>query len=437
MSAQPSALAHGLADTVDWLWRDDPLRDPVVEQRARLLLLDCLGCALAALAKPPLARLADALRAHERGTLALPRIGGGLTTTQVAALLAMAICWDEACEGLPRAHGRPGIHAVAPALALALARPVPLRALLGALVAGYEVGGRMGAVFRIKPGMHVDGTWGTFGAVAAAARLRGLDTSATLDAISSVACQLPFSLYLPITEGHETRNTYLGHAASLALLATAAAAAGIGAPAEAPAVHRHLALGLEPDVALVPTGQWLLLEGYLKAFAGTRHVHYGAACALAWREAVGTPLPAIRAVTLEVYQEAQTYCANRAPQSAIQAQFSLSYGLARALLNGSLEPDAYEPDALGDPALQALEGMIEIAVDPAMATRGARLTVVSEHGTWQGRSQDSPADPERPMSPAEVAAKFRRYAAPALGARAAGLAELVLRAPLETCFVVG
>jgi 2-methylcitrate dehydratase PrpD len=437
MSAPASPLARSLADTVDWLWRDDPLGDPGVEQRARLLLLDCLGCALAALAKPALARLAGALRETERGTVALPCVGGGLTTTQVAALLAMAICWDEACEGLPRAHGRPGIHAAAPALALALARPLPLGALLGALVAGYEIGGRMGEAFRIKPGMHVDGTWGTFGAVAAAARLRGLDARTTIDALAGAACQLPFSLYLPIAEGHETRNTYLAHAAGLALLATASAAAGIAAPAEAPALHRRLALGLEPEVALAPPGQWLLLEGYLKAFAGTRHVHYGAACALAWRAAVGTPVPAIRSVALAVYPEAQTYCANRAPRTAIQAQFSLSYGLARALRHGTLEPDAYEPAALADPALRELEALIEITVDPAMTTRGACLTVVSERGTWQGRSQDSPADPERPLSAAAVEAKFLRYATPALGARAAGLAELVLRAPLETRFVLG
>ena len=433
MSA-PSSLADSLAATVDWLWRVDPMSDAAVTARARLLLLDCLGCALAALAKPELARLAAALRARDVGALALPGVGGGLTTANAAALLAMAICWDEACEGLPRAHGRPGIHAAAPVLALALARPTTLGVLLGALVAGYEIGGRLGAAYRIRPGMHVDGTWGTFGAVAAAARLDGLSAATTLDALASAACQLPFSLYLPITEGHLTRNTYLGHAAALALLVTGAAAAGITAPAAAPALQRRLALGLEPDVALTPPGTWLLLEGYLKAFAGTRHVHYGAACALAWREALGTPLPAIRALRLEVYQEAQTYCANRAPRTAIQAQFSLSYGLARALLAGSLEPDAYTAAALADPALQALEAVVEIVVDPSMTARAARLTVVSDAGTWQGRSQDSPADPERPLGPAAVEAKFLRYATPPLGPRAQALADLVLRGPLDAAF---
>jgi 2-methylcitrate dehydratase PrpD len=436
MSAPRSQLAESLAATVDWLWRADPLSDEAVAMRARQLLLDCLGCALAALAKPELARLAVSLRARDAGALALPCVGGGLTTAHAAALLAMAICWDEACEGLPRAHGRPGIHAAAPILALALAQPAALGDLLRALVGGYEIGGRLGEAYRIRPGMHVDGTWGTFGAVAAASRLTGLSAATTLDALAGAACQLPFSLYLPITEGHLTRNTYLGHAATLALLVTGAAASGITAPAEAIALQRRFALGLEPDVALAPPGSWLLLEGYLKAFAGTRHVHYGAACALAWRDAVGAPLPAIRALRLEVYPEAQTYCANRAPRAAIQAQFSLSYGLARALLSGGLAPDAYTDEALADPALRALEALVEIAVDPAMTARGARLTVVSDAGTWHGRSQDSAADPERPMSPADIEAKFLRYAAPALGPRAQTLADLVLRAPFDAVFTL-
>ncbi|MEJ0070775.1 MAG: MmgE/PrpD family protein, partial [Pseudomonadota bacterium] len=433
-----AVMAPSLAAAVDWLWHDDVLRDPTVASRARLLLLDCLGCALAALAKPELAAIAAALRVDEPGPIVLPAVGGGFTTASAASLLAMAICWDEACEGLPRAHGRPGIHAAAPAVALALARagdrPASLGDVLRALVVGYEIGGRMGAAFRIKPGMHVDGTWGTFGAVAAVAHLRGLAAPATLDALNSAACQLPYSLYLPITGGHTARNVYLGHAAALALLVTAAAAGGVTAPAAAPATQRRLALGLEPAVALAPPGVWLILEGYLKNFAAVRHVHYGAACALAWRAAVGAPVPPIRALKLAVYQEALTYCPNRAPRSAIQAQFSLSFGLVRTLLHGSLEPDAYGDAVLVDPALQRLEQLVEIAADPALTARGAILTVVSDRGDWQGRSADSADDPERPMTEAAVEAKFRRYAAPALGDRVSALADLILRGQLDAPF---
>jgi 2-methylcitrate dehydratase PrpD len=437
--APPSALATSLAATVTWLWRDDPVATPAVEARARLLLLDCLGCALAALAKPEVARVAAALGADDAGPIALPGGPARLTTANAAALLAIAICWDEACEGLPRAHGRPGIHAAAPVLALALARPLPLGDGLRALVAGYEVAGRLGEAFRIRPGMHVDGTWGTFGGVAAAARLGGLAAPAVLDALNAAACQLPFSLYLPIADGHSARNLYLGHAAQLALLVTAGASAGVTAPAEAIATQRRLALGRDDDVALAPPGQFVILEGYLKAFAGVRHAHYGAACARAWRAATGADPRTIRALTLATYPEALTYAANRAPRTAIQAQFSLSFALARALTAGTLEPDAYAPAALADAELQRLERLVELTVDPALArdgARGASLTVVSDHGTWRGAAAESPDDPERPLSVAAVEQKFLRYAAPALGDRATVVADLILRGSLAAPFTL-
>jgi 2-methylcitrate dehydratase PrpD len=435
-AAAPSRLAHDLGATLDWLWRADPVADAEVGARARLLLLDCLGCALAALAKPAVARLAAAFAAVETGTLALPGIAPRLSVGDAAALLAIAIPWDEACEGLPRAHGRPGIHAAAPALALGLARGATLGAVLTALVAGYEVGGRLGEVFRIKPGMHVDGTWGSFGAVVAAARLRGLDVATTRHALDAAACQLPFSLYLPIADGHAARNLYLGHAAQLALLVTAGAAAGITAPAAGVAAQRRLALGLDDDAALAPPGQFLIHEGYLKTFAGVRHAHYGTACALDWRRTPGADARRIRALALATYPEALTYAANRAPRSAIQAQFSLSFAVARALAAGTLAPDAYAEAVLADPELRRLEALVALSVDPALAGRGATLTVTTDAGTWRGRSADSADDPERPLSPDAIEAKFRGYAGPVLGDRAAAVADLILRARLDARFAL-
>src|SRR5258708_24426327 len=93
----PSRLARGLAATVDWLWRDDPLADAVVERHARRLLLDCLGCAAAALAKPEVARVAAALGA-DVGPITLPGVADRLPVAHAAALPATAIPWGEACE---------------------------------------------------------------------------------------------------------------------------------------------------------------------------------------------------------------------------------------------------------------------------------------------------------------------------------------------------
>jgi 2-methylcitrate dehydratase PrpD len=152
--------------------------------RARLLLLDTIGCAIAGLREPQVQAYAQAWRAP--GPVRLPGLDDGLSTLAFAHVFAAASCWHEACEGLAEAHGRPGLHAIPAVLGPALAERLPLGALLAAIVAGYEIGGRLGAVCRIRPGMHVDGAWGAFAAAAALARLRGLDPTSAAAAIDHV-----------------------------------------------------------------------------------------------------------------------------------------------------------------------------------------------------------------------------------------------------------
>ncbi|MBT3535949.1 MAG: MmgE/PrpD family protein, partial [Rhodospirillaceae bacterium] len=132
------AISEQLSETVAWLHGTNPLADQAVEQRARLLLLDTLGCMIAGLAKPEPRTLARSLAALEPGQIKLPN-APPLTMGSAAYVAGLAACWDEACEGLPRAHGRPGLHAFAAAIALGLAGQHTLDETLGALVAGFEV----------------------------------------------------------------------------------------------------------------------------------------------------------------------------------------------------------------------------------------------------------------------------------------------------------
>ena len=58
-------------------------------------------------------------------------------------------------------------------LPFALHRNTTLKDLLDGVIAGYEVGGRMGEALRIRPGMHVDACWPALGAAAGGVRLCG------------------------------------------------------------------------------------------------------------------------------------------------------------------------------------------------------------------------------------------------------------------------
>src|SRR2546423_1590435 len=170
------------------------------------MLLDTIGCIMAGRVAPELVALEAAFARIESGGFRFP--GGAPLSTQVAtAVGAIASTWDEGCEGLAYAHGRPALPVVGALLPLALMHNAHLDELLKSLAAGYEVGARAGGWLRIKPGMHVDGNWPGVGVAAAVSRLFGLSADATLTAMNIAACQLPASLYLPIKTGDNARNT--------------------------------------------------------------------------------------------------------------------------------------------------------------------------------------------------------------------------------------
>ena len=396
-----------------------------VVESARLLVLDTVGCALAGLQAPPVRAFAAHAARLDTGPVPWPGSGEGpqgrgLSVHGACQALSMAACWDEACEGLAYAHGRPGVPVVAAVLALASTTGCTWPRALEAVVLGYEIGGRMGATLRIKPGMHVDAGWPALGAAAAAAHLMGADERVVRSAIELAAAQLPFGLYLPIAQGADGRNTYLGHAACLGVHAAMAAVSGVCAPRGAVDEHARIALGREAPVELEPAGRWLLSEGYLKRWPAVRHVHYAIAAAQAIRDqwgrlADGVVDPStLRRIALRVYPEALTYCGNRAPRTPIQAQFSLSFGVATALARGDLDVSAYRDPTFTDPVIRRLEGLVRLQADPDLGRNGQRavwLEVETAQGYPLRAHVDSvDGDAARPLTRDAVRAKFIRYA---------------------------
>jgi 2-methylcitrate dehydratase PrpD len=392
-----------LSETLAWLFATRP--PAPVQHKARLLALDTSGCVLAARRHPEVTAFEKRLEAADPGSVG-----------SAAARYAAAACWDEACEGLARAHGRPGIAVLAACGALARRHGLRYGEFLDACVAGYETGARIGEAMRIAPGMHVDASWPSFGVAAGVVKLMGGSAAQALAAVRIAACQMPFSLYLPVATGSNARNTYLAHAAQLGLLAANAALAGVPAPEGALDELKKRALaGALPGAPFTPPGSWLLLEGYFKPYAAVRHVHYGVAAAQALRADLGEDLKQARAIKLATYAEALTYCGNRAPTTAIQAQFSLSWGVACMLATGELSPASYTQEMLARADVRRMEALVALAKDEkltAAGRRGATLSIELPDETRVLAVDRVPGDPDLPMTLEDVLAKYARYSGP-------------------------
>jgi 2-methylcitrate dehydratase PrpD len=406
------SASENLNDAVSWLSGCDVL-PPDVDAKARLLLLDTLGCLLAGLRHADVIRFGTSLRLAFPGETAWPTSDIRLGAAGLGALGAAAACWDEACEGNSASHGRPGLPLVPALLALTATRPeINLGQLLVGLVTGYEIGARAGQAWRIPPGWHVDGSWHSLSVAAGVARLTS-GTERIQSAVEAAAAQLPASLYLPISVGSVLRNTYPAHAVLLGILASAAAAAGFVMPRNTLEEARRRVLRLDTPASLAPAGQWTILDGYLKPFAAVRHTHYGVDACLRLRKRSGFALENIKTIKLEIYPEAAHYCGNRAPTTAIQAQFSLSYAIAAALVCGDLGPEAF--DDINDPKITRLETCVIVEPDPSRVRRSAKVTINIGGRVFTESAKDIIGDPAIPMTRDDVAAKFLRYLGGSLG----------------------
>jgi 2-methylcitrate dehydratase PrpD len=423
-----------LAEAVTWLSRCEALpRD--VEAKARLLLLDTLGCLLAGLDHPEVQKFGEALRLAFPGDAAWPASDIRLGPAGLGALGAAAACWDEACEGHAPSHGRPGLPVVPALLALAASRETTLGDLLLALATGYEIGARAGEAWRIPAGWHVDGSWHSLAVAAGVARMTA-GPALIAPAIEAAACQIPASLYLPITAGSVLRNTYPAHAVLLGVMAAGAADAGFAMPHGALEEGRRRVLQATAAAATAPAGQWTILDGYLKPYAAVRHTHYGVEAALRLRKRADFSLQKVAAIKLDIYPEAVQYCGNRAPRTAIQAQFSLSYAIAAALTLGDLGPDAYAD--VSHPEITRLERCVTVEANPSRLRRGAKLSIDVDGTVLTESVDDIAGDAANPMTRDQVIAKFRRYTEPSLGrTRAQALVSFILDGdytqPAEKC----
>lgn len=429
-----------VAGTLQWLEALRGQHLPEVEQRARWLLLDTLGCIAAGLTAEVPDTLATRLSLHQPGPVRWPGQRAGLAPLAAIPVGAMAACWHEACEGLARAHGRPGLHAVPVAAALGSGLGASLGEVLDAVIWGYEIGGRAGELMRIRQGLHVDGSWGLLAATAAAGRLRKLSHAHMMDALASAACQVPASLYAPVRAGKTARNTYVAHAAVQGVLLAEAAGAGITAP-----ISAFVEAALQIGDGSMPAGgwpwagpnEWLILQGYLKPYAAVRHAHYVARAAQDWHSQRTAEPRAITGLVIETYPEAITYCGIRGAEVPIQAQFSLSYAAACVLLTGDLQASAYDPEVMAHPELRRLEQLVELRPGWTGSRRGAVLHVQTAEGTQSFRVDRVPGDADLPFDETMVRDKAQRFLRRALAPpEADALVNQVLQAPLSTPFMM-
>lgn len=384
--------------------------------RAALHLLDWLGCAIAGQASEP-GRIV-ATYAGKLGTGAAKAIGASRLEAGAAALING--CYGNVLE-MDDIHRtsilHPGPVVVPAALAVAEREGASAEALLTALVRGYEAVIRVGRSF--GPGhyrlWHNTSTGGPFGAAAAVGSLLGLDQRQMVAALGNAGTQAsgPWQCRL---EGAMSKQLHTGRAAASGLAAADLAALGFTGPRlilEGPlGWYAATCPDARPERVLADAeGDWLIHETSFKPWPACRHAHAAIDAALKLRDRLSAD--AIERVIVRSFADAIGICDNPAPETTLQAKFSLQHAAAVVLLDGPPRLDAFDPPALtrGDVAALRRKVSLEVA-EPFKSAYpehfGASVVVDLKDGRrLEASARDALGDPENPVSLGEIEAKAR------------------------------
>ena len=416
--------------------------------RAKLCILDLLGCLLAGADSEPARRVAD-LVVRQGGRAEATVVGlAGRVPAQSAALAngvaAHALELDDAHRFATGLH--PGATVIPAALAVAEAEEASGEDLLAAVLVGYDVAGRIGAALNPSHryrGFHSTGTIGPFGAAAVASRLLRLDARRATAALSLVASQ-GSGIFEFLADSSAVKLLHAGWAAEKGVQAALLAQAGLAGPPSALEGREGFARAYAQEFSLEEVARGLgssfeVERVYFKLHAACGHTFSAIDAALALRAELGgfgeadlgQELARVRSIRVSSYRAAAVL-ANRWPSTEAQARFSIPYCVAAALVLGNAGLEAFGTEARRSPDIRRISEVTEVVEDPAItAAFPARRTALVEMVLGDGRRLEKAVDhprgtPENPVSESELVEKFHLLAAPRLDpARRRSLIERV------------
>ncbi|WP_224449946.1 MmgE/PrpD family protein [Haloprofundus salilacus] len=342
----------------------------------------------------------------------------------------------------------PGAPVVSAALAVGEAEGANGEELATAIVVGYDVACALGRA--VNPdahygrGFHITATCGTFGATAAAGRLRGLSQNELASAFGVNGSQAAGLLQF-LENGAWNKRLHPGLAASRAVVAAELAASGFrGAAAPLEGDNGFFAgytedaeperlVDLEPGRALLRTA--------LKPYPCCRYTHAAIDGLLDLADAVD---PAdVTAVRVDLPASGVTLTgdpidAKRRPSNFVDCQFSMPFAAALVLTEGDAGLSAFldAQDRLDDPELRRLMDATTVTTTDRTRLRfpetwAAGVEVETESGTHERFVEHARGEPECPLSEEAVARKFEELAT------AADCDPEAATAALEACRELG
>lgn len=389
---------------------------------AKQCLLDWLGVSLAGRAEP-LVDMLVATAGEEGGVAECTLIGRGARATQAQAALingsmGHALDYDDVIVAM----GHPTVPVAPVVFALGERGGMSGRTVLTAFIAGVETECRVARLLgrsHYARGWHSTGTFGAFGAAAAAGRMLGLDGEAMTHAFGIAGTQ---AAGLKSVFGTMCKPLHAGKAAVNGLLAARLAARGFTSNPAILEVEQGFGAtqsdGIDTQAALAsPPGGFYVRQALFKYHAACYLTHSAINAVLELRQANALDPADIDSVEVGVDPGHLKVCAIAAPNTGLECKFSLTMTTALALAGENTADDLLYSDATAQrPDLIALRK--RVSVTPRSARTGTLSDVTVR--LKDGRSLSAAVDVAVPAADvtaqwALLEAKFLALALPAIG----------------------
>jgi 2-methylcitrate dehydratase PrpD len=342
----------------------------------------------------------------------------GRTASPAGAALANAMTIDalDAHDGYKPAKGHVGCGVIPGLIAVMQAEGrMDAKELLTSVVIGYEIGSRAGvALHDSVSDYHTSGAWIALAVAALGARQLGLTKAQTREAVGIAEYHGPRSQMMRVIDAPTMLKDGSGWGAMAGVSAAYLAGDGFtGAPAitmEAPEVaHFWGDLGQN----------WLVAEQYIKLYPVCRWAQPPAEAVFALIKEHQFTVDDVDEITIETFHEGMRL--NAIPTNTEEAQYSLPFAVALALVRGTIGVDEITESGLSDPKVRKVaETVVITEVDEFNAVfpqhRIARAVLKLKDGrVLTSAPTEAKGDPEDKVSDAFIKSKFYGLTVPVIG----------------------
>ena len=410
---------------------------PEVVDYAKVLLLDSLGVALYGADKKWSKIIVDYIKrvgGKEEATIWGTQFKAPKANTALANGVMIHSFELDDYHNAAKLH--PGAVVIPAALATGETADTHGRQLITSLVCGYETMIRTslgaGPSSAKNRGWHLTGICGPFGAAAAAGKIIGFGAKKMANALGLAGTQAS-GLFAFTADGSMSKRFHPGKAAQNGINAVELVSQGFTGPTQIlEAKDGGFCKAVSDDFSLERIIYGLgknfeILKTSIKPYSCCGSVHSAIDGMLQLRERHHIKTESIEEVTIGTSSVVKLQCGwDYKPESVLQAQMSLQYCIAAALLEGQVFIDQFTEERIATEDVLKLARKVKVKVDEEIDRVypnkfSNKVEALLKDGTTYSIYVEHPkGSPDNPLSPEEVEEKFKRLTEKIISDKARG-----------------